>query len=356
MTRESRLQSSSALVFAAALALFATITCAQEPPTPSLHNVGYQVLEFGDDASGKPVTVAVWYPTDAPARAHRYGGPTKGQVAADAVPLADAGPYPLLVFSHGYGSSGIGSVFFTERMAAHGWIVAAPDHNDRHSSVRIRSGQLKDFDRKGLFRHAQEIGASGPEDRGDFDYRLNEMRLVIDGMLASEEFGGLIDDDRLAVGGHSFGGFTALAFCGTLEEYHDPRVKALLLFSTGAGGYLYTKDELGRVEIPALLFLGEREKDQLRGGVSMTDLSQKIFGAVSSSKYLLEVKGASHFSFNNRFSRRFRTRFLAGTEKHFNVIRRYSIAFLETHVSGNTEFASILEHDDKMLTRHVSEH
>ncbi len=325
-------------------------------PQP-LFNVGYQVfdLKYRKDGQEPTLTVAVWYPTAAQPKSHNYGGPTSGNVAVDAAPHAEGGPYPFLVFSHGYGGGGLGAVFFTEALAARGWIVACPDHHDKHSAVRIRTGQEKDFDRLALLRHAKEIAASGPGDRGKYLYRLDEMSLVLDGILTSGPFAKLIDRDRVAVGGHSFGGFTALGLSGTIEERHETRIKAVLLFSTGAGGYLFREDELAAVRIPSMLFMGEREEDQWRGSKTMSELSAKIYRNVSSPKYFLEVKGASHFSFNNRFADNRRTRLLSGTEEQFDVIRRYSIAFLEKHVAGRKDSGHMLERSDSLLARYVTE-
>ena len=320
-------------------------------------NVGYQVLDLKYQKAGdeKTLTVAVWYPTVAPPKLHNYGGPTNGKVAVGGVARAEGGPFPLLVFSHGYGGGGLGAVFFTEALAARGWIVACPDHHDRHSAIRIRTGQEKHFDRLGLMRHAKEIAASGPGERGKYLYRLDEMSLTLDGMLASRGFGKLIDRDRIAVGGHSFGGFTALGLSGTIPERQDPRIKAILLFSTGAGGYLLREDELRAVLIPSMLFMGEREEDQRRGSQTMAELSAKIYRNVSSPKYFLEVKGASHFSFNNRFAENRSAKLLSGTEEQFEVIRRYSIAFLEKHVAGNKDYDQVLDRSDPLLARYIRE-
>ncbi len=323
-------------------------------PRP-LFKVGYQVLDLKHEKGRqeRTLTVAVWYPTAAQPMSYNYGGPTNGNIAVDAAPLAEGGPYPLLVFSHGYGGSGLGAVFFTEALAARGWIVVCPDHHDRHSAVRIRTGQKKDFDRLGLLQHAKEIAATGPVDRGKYLYRLDEMQLALDGMLDSRPFGKLVDRDRIAVGGHSFGGFTALGLSGTIKERHDPRIKAVLLFSTGAGGYLFTEDELANVRIPSMLFMGEREQQQQRGSKTMADLSAKIYTNLSTPKYFLEVKKASHFSFNNRFTNKLGARLLSGTEKQFALIRRYSIAFLDKYVAGNKSSDDVLERDDPLLTRYL---
>jgi len=240
---------------------------AQEAVLQPLFHVGYQVFDLTYQKGGQTqtLTVAVWYPTAARPKSHNYGGPTSGRVAVDAAPRAEGGPYPLLVFSHGYGGSGLGSLFFAEALAARGWIVACPDHHDTFSAVRIRSGQQKHFNRIGFLRDARELAASGPADRGKYLYRLDELKLALDGMLTSGRFGKLIDKNRIAAGGHSFGGFTALGLCGTINARHDPRIKAVLLFSTGAGGYLFRDDELAAVRIPSMLIMGEREENQRRG-------------------------------------------------------------------------------------------
>ncbi len=344
--------------------LFVILSCvltvdlyAREKAPKIAFNVGYQVLDFKytTDDKEQSLAVAVWYPTVAKPKAHNYGGPTHGNVAEDAAFNVKGGAYPLLVFSHGYGGGGLGSVFFTEALAAHGWIVACPDHHDRHLAVRIRTGQKRKFDRWGLRQHAKKIGSSSPRDRGKYLYRLDEMKITLDRLLNHPSFGKFIDKEQIAVGGHSFGGFTALGLCGTIKERHDARIKAVLLFSTGAGGYLFTEDELRGVGIPSMLFMGERERDQLRGSKTMTAIAAKIHKNLSPPKYFLEIRDANHFSFNNRFVENRRTRLLSGTEEQFEVIRQYSIAFLETHVANRSDSNHVLKQIDSMLTRYRKE-
>lgn len=330
---------------------------AQEGNCVPSFNVGYRVLDFNYQKDGREetLTVAVWYPTAARPKPYSYGTSIEGKIAVDAVPLSGGGPYPMLVFSHGYGGSGLSAVFMTERLAACGWIVAAPDHHDRHSAGRIRTGRAEDFDRQGFLREARDIGTSSPDDRDKYLYRLDEMKLAIDRMVASDAFHKLIDDSRIAVGGHSFGGFTALGLCGTIPERFDPRIKAVLLFSTGAGGYLFRESELTRVQMPSMLYLGQHEREQLRGTQTMTEIANKIYRNLPSPKYFLEVKGANHFSFNNSFATNSRVRMLSGNLEQFDVIRRYSIAFLEKHVAGRKDAVRFLEQGDPMLTRFLRE-
>jgi predicted dienelactone hydrolase len=346
-------------LFTAFMMLSCTAADAGGAVSKAVFNVGYQILDLKCRHNGQEqtLTVAVWYPTAAYPKPHNYGGPTKGNVAVGAAPYREGAPYPVLAFSHGYGGSGIGAVFFTESLASHGWIVAAPDHHDRHSAVRIRTGQVKDYDRRGLLNHAQEIAVSGPSDRDKYLYRIDEIQCVLDGLLASDQFGSLVDRDRIAIGGHSFGGFTALGLCGTIAERHDPRIKAVLLFSTGAGGYLFTESEIAAVSVPSMIYLGERERvrNQKRGKYTMTELTSKIYENLPLPKYMLEIKDAGHFSFNDRFDQAPSRWRLSGTEEQFAVIRRYSVAFLEKYVAGKRDVDHVLEQNDPLLTRYVRE-
>ncbi len=327
-------------------------------PNDTRFNVGYTVIDLKYRSGNniiKTLTVAVWYPTMAKPSRYNYSGPTNGIVALDAAPYRAARPYPLLVFSHGYGGSGLSAAFLTERLAARGWIVAAPDHLDRYSAVRIRTGRNKDLDRRGLLSYAEKIANSDADHRDDYLYRLDELKTVLDQMLESGQFGKLIDRKRIAVGGHSFGGFTALGLCGAIEDRRDDRIKAVLLYSTGAAGYLYRENELQRVKMPSLYFLGEREKGQKRGTRTMEELADRVYRNAAPPKYFLVVKGGNHFSFNNRFTDKLGSRFLGGSEEQFEVIRRYSIAFLEKYVSGQEDGSGILERQDPLLTRYIRE-
>lgn len=328
---------------------------AQPPGQEALFNAGYKVidLKYQKDGQEQTLTLAVWYPTEAQAGIYNYGGIIKGNVAPDAMPFAKNGPYPLLVFSHGYGGSGLSSTFFTEALVARGWIVACPDHHDQFSAMRIRTGKNKEFNRRAFQKSSKIIMNSTPDDRYKYLYRMDEISAAIDGIVNSGDFGKLIDKNRIAVGGHSLGGFTAMGISGAIRERHDPRIKAVLLFSTGACAYLFKGDELSAVRIPSMIFMGEKERNQIRGSQTMLNLSDIIYHNLPSPKYFLEVKGGNHFSFNNRISDNFSIIPLGGTEKQFEVIRNYSIAFLEKYVSGKQDQNKILENSVPMLSRYI---
>jgi predicted dienelactone hydrolase len=315
------------------------------------YRVGLQVLDFSypHDGINDTLTVAVWYPTSSQQRPYNYGGKTNGFVAVGGAPLTTKGRCAFLAFSHGLGGSGYGSAFFQEELASFGWVVAAPDHHDPHSLVRIHKDPSFHPAVRAFLADADKVTHSGPESRSPYLYRVHELQLTTKDVLATEPFRTLIDANRIVVGGHSMGGFSALGLCGTIPKYRDPRIKALLLFSTGAGGYLYTDDELARVKVPSVLLFGQKEEDQKRNDKTMNELEHKIFQLLASPKYLLEIRGADHFSFDNALTNGIGAWFMSGNQDEFSLINKYAIAFLEYHVAGHKAAGAVLTQSDPRL-------
>jgi len=79
-------------------------------------------------------------------------------------------------------------------------------------------------------------------------------------------------------------------------------------------------------------------------------MARMAFDAFPEPAYLLEVRGGTHFSFNNRSSGTAASRLLSGTEEQFDVIRRYAIAFLEKHVAWRDD-GGVLGKEDPRLSQ-----
>ena len=116
-----------------------------------------------------------------------------GHALVDAAPDTTAAPYPLVVFSHGWGSEDIFYAWLVEHLASYGFVVVGPDHQeftDETSSDLVRTT----VDRPYAITHTIDYAAT---------------LTAPDGALA-----GLIDMERIAVAGQSYGGYTALAAAG----------------------------------------------------------------------------------------------------------------------------------------------
>ena len=238
-----------------ALAAFETIE-------PGPYDVGVQTITVTDAARNRPLTVDVWFPIDEatglPAHQYTllpgvyYESPTA--VDADATMVASGGPFPLVVYSHGSGGLRYLDSNYTEAIASHGYVVAAPDHTGNTAIERL-SNTEDEFDTIALNR-PQDVSA------------------VIDAMTdpahpEAAGFAAAVDPEQIAVTGHSFGGFTAYAMAsgytnslGTFEA--DPRVDAIIPLApaTGdeSGRQLLTDDDLAAITVPALAMVGTNDQ------------------------------------------------------------------------------------------------
>ncbi len=320
---------------------------ASPPPPP---RVGYRVVDLRDGTGEgeRTVATALWYPTDAEAVEVRYaGGPNRGRVAPDA-PIRAQAAHPLLVFSHGYGGYAVGSAFLAEALAARGWIVACPDHEDRDKLARLRGGRQR-VDRFAYLERASAMARAGRDfDRGSLRYRLDDLRIVLDDLLASPETGSTIDRGRIAVGGHSLGGFAALALCGAVRGERDARIAAGLLFSPALS--LFDEEEFSGVGVPTMILLGEKERGEVHGRLTRAQVLDRAFERLPAPKVLAEIRGGTHFSFNLPAASGIVARTWSGTEADFDTIRTYAVAFLERTVAGRVEGGSALDAPDRRLS------
>jgi predicted dienelactone hydrolase len=246
--------------------------------------VGLTTVEMSDPSrDGRTLAVDLWYPVDEGREA-----PTASLdllvthfelpgVLADAD--AAAGRFPLMVFSHGNGGVRFQSWFLMQALASHGFVVAAPDHTGNTA-----------FD--SLFGTSDPAGVVARN-------RPLDVSFVIDEVLAQNDRAGgrltdRIDPERIAVGGHSFGGFTALAVAGGFGEVPaDPRVEAVVPIAAAA--MLLSDAELAAVDVPTLLLSGTSDTT-----VPLVPTITRAWDLVSGRPaYRADVHAGGHSSFTN---------------------------------------------------------
>ena len=115
---------------------------------------------------------------------------------------------PVVVFSHGLGAS---PNYFKEQanhLASYGYVVAVPQHigSDAEQAQRFRQGYAKDFFRVNEFLDRPR----------DVSFLLDELE-----RRNQRHFAGKLDLKRVGVGGHSFGGYTALAVGGAKIDFDN---------------------------------------------------------------------------------------------------------------------------------------
>ncbi|HMD51811.1 MAG TPA: hypothetical protein VKG62_03790 [Solirubrobacteraceae bacterium] len=185
----------------------------------------------------------------------------------NATPATASGPYPLVVFGHGFAVTPKIYASLLQRWASAGYVVAAP-----------------------VFPLGSE-GAPGGPDEADVVNQPEDMRFVISRLLALNRPGagslaGLIDPSQIAVAGQSDGAETALAVAYS-RRFHDPRIDAAMVFSgaemSGIGGYSFP-----RGSPPLLAVQGTADTS------NEPRYTYAYFQAAQRPKFLLRLLGAGH--------------------------------------------------------------
>jgi predicted dienelactone hydrolase len=232
----------------AALADFETL-----PAGP--YDVGVTTVTIDADTD-RPLTVDVWFPIDdagdGPLHQYTflpeiyYESPTA--VTADAGQISADGPFPLVVYSHGSGGLRYIASDYTEAIASYGYVVAAPDHTGNTAVELV-------------------LGIEGDRAANAFN-RPNDVISVIDALTdpQSTESAGLVggvDGERVAVTGHSAGGYTTYAVAGGVDTdlgavAPDPRIDAIITLAPATGGI--TDETFASITVPALVLAGTADE------------------------------------------------------------------------------------------------
>lgn len=210
----------------------------------------------------------------------RVSAPTTGQAL------------PIILFSHGYGSSFRAYGPLVDFWTGHGFAVIQPTHLD-----------------------SREVGLppDDPRRRELWRFRVEDMKRVLDDLDAVETavpgLEGRLDRSRTAAAGHSFGGQTTAVLLGARvlgqqsEHMSDPRVKAGVLMATAGRGGADVKPEAAEqfpwlnpsfagMTTPALVIAGDADASPFttRG----PDWSEDPYRLSPGPKSLITLHGGAH--------------------------------------------------------------
>lgn len=192
------------------------------------------------------------------------------QAAPNAMPDTTA-RHPLIIFSHGYGSGRASSIRLLTHLARHGFVVAAPQHNDCAVTP------------------CQSVPAPrDPSTAEQGQRRIEDITAVLDGLNALDAgdddiLTGLIDPDRVGLAGQSFGGWTTLQ---VLQR--DARFRAGLAMSPAVNNQ--PRLDPMAVHSPTMVMLGEL--DPLVPAVLQKRFFQQMSSA--SDRFMVDVPQAGH--------------------------------------------------------------
>ena len=242
----------------------------------------------------------------------------------EASPSAD-GPFPVFVFSHGWGARSSSHGTFLSDLASHGFVVFGLNH-PYLGKVALADGTITQPDDTYFddWEDAETYYAD------DVIFALDQIaRLGGDG--GDDRFKGMLDMKRVAAGGHS-SGFPAVAGAAV----RDSRIKALISFDAGVPR-LVRREGLDQ---PILLFRGDtgsytdlfvRGEDVHPKG---TIYDVNFFRVYRGDFYDLVISGTTHSSVYDEY-------LFAETDaerklsiRNHELISRYAVAFLEFVLNG----------------------
>ena len=239
----------------------------REPGTSKPFAVGFTSRTFSrtmSDGRTRKLTTDIWYPARADQHTDLDANPLIGAPAN--VASSNDVRHPLVIFSHGLGGSPIGGSSFLTDLAARGFVVAAPEHDDCSASSSCRL--------------APEQTARRP---GDIESVLDNVLSLSD----SDDpiLKNLVDADRIRLAGQSLGGWTAL----TVLQQADPRFKAGLLINPAT--LPQPRPDPLQIFKPTLFMAGELDRE---AAFSVTQEFFQQIPQTAPDHYLLIVPRAGH--------------------------------------------------------------
>lgn len=280
------------------------------------YRVGVTTFETTDgEEGGRTFSVEVWYPTsavDLPLATYAITAgefvlvelDSPNQAQRDAPVDYRGAPHPVVVFSHGSQGIRMQSVYLTEYLASHGFVVAAPDHVGntftQSGATTLESARVRPID----------------------------VTRTLDALLArsdgwpDELLAFSADPDRIGVAGHSFGGFTAFRSAGATIDVSigdavceadpgqffcdgwpsdkeipasavDPRFIAALPQAPG-GAAVFQGDGYHDIGIPVMIQAGTADRT-----TPFESEARLPFDELQSEAYLLSIEDAGHFTFSD---------------------------------------------------------
>jgi predicted dienelactone hydrolase len=234
------------------------------------YGVGVTTIDLVDTSRGttangdarasndRKLPIEVWYP---------IGASTQPEMRDAPLDKNDA-PYPLIIFAHGLSGNRRQSVSFTQHLASHGYIVAAPDFPLSH------------------------LGTPGGPRLGDVLEQPKDVSFVIDQLLVFNGQEGhllnrAIDGKKIGMSGHSLGAMTTL-----LDIYgpnRDARISAALPFSTP--GCFFPDGFGGNVSVPMMAVGGTNDL------ITPPSSADRAYTVAHAPRYLFHIKGGDHVRF-----------------------------------------------------------
>ena len=199
---------------------------------------------------------------------------------------------PVVVFSHGItGTRHLHQALY-EFLVSRGFIVIAPDHSFDANLTIFPDGHLADY-RSNITGHTDSVNVRTMQMNtrvADISFILDQLVKIQSGKIDAQ-INAKIDLERIAVGGHSYGGSTA-----TVVSQRDDRIKACFVLDSWISPIPQETIDDG-IHIP-FLFMGRPtwEGSDYPGNYPRLD---NLMAHSSNPKYRLIIKGTKHLDYSD---------------------------------------------------------
>lgn len=274
--------------------------------------IGFKQIQQAGTKSDRGLTISLWYPTEASGKTETVGGnPVFFGLDVQRDAMTMGGKHPLVVLSHGYGGSWRNLNWLAGELVQNGYVVAAPDHPG------TTFADMDEVEAKRIWERPRDISRT--------------LTVVLD----NNGLAGEIDPARIAVIGHSLGGWTAIELAGgrydaaralkdcqgaaqpaqckdlplmarigivghgkadpeLSKNLKDKRIRAAISLDLGpASGF--TPQSLGAVDIPVLVYAAGNETAEIAAIKSDSEYLRQHLPQLTTT--YSEIGDAAHFSF-----------------------------------------------------------
>ncbi|HEY9103656.1 hypothetical protein [Chitinimonas sp.] len=203
-----------------------------------------------------------------------------------------AGPFPVVLFSHGLGGSREGGRLWGNYWAEHGLMAIHLQHPGSDQAV-WQEAQGSRFGALKSAASAKQLQA-----------RVADVRFTLDELArrkaGKDPLAVLADTAHVGMSGHSFGAVTTQSVAGERfplfgARMSEPRLVAFLAFSPSARGN--ADASFGAIERPFFSITGTEDADPLGSGLTPADRLKPFAAMPKGGKYLLLLTGRNHMFF-----------------------------------------------------------
>jgi predicted dienelactone hydrolase len=279
-----------------------------DPQEQASHSLRTRIHKAIEKSTIGGVEVAIWRPTSSKPQTATASPGHDAAVAQSAPTQSASVKVPLIIFSHGYRGSPTQSVPLMQAMADAGYLVMAPKHRDA-----LDGGHLSEKLSPGFGR---------PQDwnKDSCSYRFEDVRNVLDSLHKDSQWNSMIDWSRVALAGHSLGGYTVLGLAGAWPQWKTSGIKAVLALSPYSTPFVENGD-LKHLGVPVMYQGGTADfaitpSVKRRGGA---------FDETSAPAYFVDFDKANHFSWTG----------LSRNADVNELINHYCLAFLNKYVNDD---------------------